>query len=199
MRQPIHRGLPAINFCICSTREKFSCLLFAESAAGRAMTTRSTPASCPRWQRKLSRTSRFRRLRPTARRICFFEIARPSREPGWPVRKANIVKYASLDRSGFTKTRLNSGAASRRAERGNAFFLMNQALKVDVFLRNQARAALRTACVQHFAAAARGHPGAKTMGSSALYAAGLKSTFHDRFSEQLILMSRHFVPARPSQ
>jgi hypothetical protein len=63
---------------------------------------------------------------------------------------------------------------------------MKQALIVDDRLRNQTRAALGTACVEHFATTARGHPGAKTVGSSALYAAGLKSTFHDRFSELLV-------------
>jgi len=103
-----------------------------------------------------------------------------------------------LDRSGSAKTRLNSSAARRRAERGNALFLMNQALIVDdLCLRDQTGAAFGTACVEHFTTTARGHPGPKTVGSSALYAAGLKSTFHDRFSEQLIWMVHHFVPIRP--
>lgn len=74
---------------------------------------------------------------------------------------------------------------------------MNQALIVDDRLRDQTRAAFGTACVEHFTTTARGHPGPKTVGSSALYAAGLKSTFHDRFSEQLIGMVHHFVPIRP--
>jgi len=50
---------------------------------------------------------------------------------------------------------------------------------------DQAGTALRAACIQHLATTSCGHAGTKTVGTSTLDAAGLKSTFHDRYSEQL--------------
>jgi hypothetical protein len=52
-------------------------------------------------------------------------------------------------------------------------------------LWDQANTALCATSIQHLATTASGHAGAKTVGTNTLYAAGLKSTFHDRFSEQL--------------
>jgi len=53
-------------------------------------------------------------------------------------------------------------------------------------LWDQANTALCATSVQHLATSARGHTGAKTVSTNTLDAAGLKSTFHDRFSEQLM-------------
>ena len=50
---------------------------------------------------------------------------------------------------------------------------------------DQAGTALGAACVQHLTTTSCRHAGTKTVGTSALDAAGLKSTFHDRCSEQL--------------
>lgn len=50
---------------------------------------------------------------------------------------------------------------------------------------DQAGTALGAACIQHLTTTSCGHAGTKTVGTSAFDAAGLKSTFHDRYSEQL--------------
>ena len=89
------------------------------SAAARATTTKSNPASRFWFSRKLSRTSRFRRLRRFARRTRFFATASPRR--AWPAlrTRARTEKYRPDERTGASNTRRKSRVVRRRRSRPN--------------------------------------------------------------------------------
>lgn len=102
----------------CTDREEKSWLFGEVTARWRQRTTKSMPCRRCRCRRKLSRTTRFSRLRSTARRATFLEIAKPNRAGRWPLVHARTVKQKSTDFSGCAKTFLKSAACPRRAEHG---------------------------------------------------------------------------------
>lgn len=90
-----------------------------EAASRLGKTTKSSPppslSSSWCW-RKLSRTRRFSRLRPTARLSTFVETAKPSRDRSPSLSRLNTRKQRSRVTTGREKTRRNStGRVSRDA------------------------------------------------------------------------------------
>ncbi len=86
-------------------------------AWGLAMMTRSHAGRRPCASRKLARICLLMRLRSTASAACLREIAKPSLGPS-SERAATAMKFVTVSRLPFLKTRSNSAGLSRRARRG---------------------------------------------------------------------------------
>ena len=96
------------NMVQCCSSEPRRTVPGSRSAVARATTTRSSPASRFWFSRKLSRTSRFTRLRRFARRMRFFATAIPSRAGPALRARARTEKYRSDERTGSSNTRWKS-------------------------------------------------------------------------------------------
>jgi len=145
-------------------------------AERRHKTTKSIPSRRLRCWRKLSRTMRFKRLRSTARRAHFFEIASPRRAEERPLSRARTVKQLSTDLFGFAKTSRKSPGRHSRAWRLKRVLTGFPA--IDGRLGRQAHTPLCTACLQDFAPISCGHACAETVGPGSLDAARLKGSLH---------------------
>ena len=96
------------NVFQCFSSEPRRTVPVSRSAVARATTTRSSPASRSWFSRKLSRTSRFKRLRRFARRTRFFATAIPSRAGPALRARARTEKFRSDERTGSSNTRWKS-------------------------------------------------------------------------------------------
>ena len=110
---------PVRHFCQCPARLSKSVLLLAWFAAGRLMTTTSSPPNAFWCRRKDSRTTLFRRFRWTAKRQFFLEIARPSLPAFLPFARDRTVNSVSRLRFDFSNTRSKEPASSSRASLEN--------------------------------------------------------------------------------
>ena len=96
------------NVFQCFSSEPRRTVPVSRSAVARATTTKSSPASRSWFSRKLSRTSRFKRLRRFARRTRFFATAIPSRAGPALRARARTEKFRSDERTGSSNTRWKS-------------------------------------------------------------------------------------------
>lgn len=106
-----------INFCQCVLSDSSSSVLLWVTACTVGKTTKSKACSvsCPPiFIRKLSRTSRLIRLRPTALGQTFLDTAMPRRWRETLLGCASMRKQLSPDRTGCLKTRLYSAGLSSR-------------------------------------------------------------------------------------
>ncbi len=158
----------------CPSRDRRKALLSASATTGRHITTMSSPCVESRRCLKLSRINRFTRLRSTARRNDFFEIANPNLDRCSPLGLANTVKKRSADRSGRSKTRRNSSALTSRRERGKALSPSAN----DRRSGGQAGTPLGAPGLDDLAATAGCHSCPKTMGPRPFESTGLKCSFH---------------------
>lgn len=120
--------------------------------------------------RNQARTTRLRRLRPTARLSTFLEMAKPRR--GWPcgLRAAITPNRRSPQRWPAWNTRWKSAGLSRRWERRKR--------PTSGLLAGEALAALGAAVLDDLATTDRGHAGAEAVGALAAQAVRLKSVLH---------------------
>ena len=115
--------------------------------AGRAKTTMSSARSesgisLARQWRKLSRTWRLMRLRPTADLSTFFETAIPRRVSGLADGRERMRKKRSVDDAFLSKTRLNSEGFKILDERGRVarpfLFLLSPGRSVAIIFTRSA-------------------------------------------------------------
>ena len=161
---------PAQCFCNDPRRTEAGC----RSATALATTTRSHVASRCRFSRKLSRTSRFRRLRRFARRIRFLATASPSRAPPPSLReRAKIEKHRSDERIGSWNTRRKSLPVRSRRSRPNERWRSSVRSS-----RRQARAAFGPPRLDDPPATAGTHLGAEPAAAFRPADTRLKRPFH---------------------
>lgn len=170
------RGLHSSDNAVqCPPSEPRRTVPGSRSAGARAITTRSNPASRAWFSRKLSRTSRFRRLRRFARRTRFFATASPSRAgpAAWARARARTEKYRSLERTGASNTRRKSCFVRSRRSRPNERSRSSVSRS-----RSEARPALGPPRPDDPPTRARAHPGAEPATAFRAANAGLKGSLH---------------------
>ncbi len=160
----------------CLKSDSRSWRLLLSCSPWRPSTTTSNPANSSLCNRKLSRTRRLIRLRSTARRACFFDIASPSRATPMSLERASVVKQESVDLTGCWKTRWNSDGVRSLAVRGKrADTVAGKAL----LSRCQPNPSLCSAGLDNLASISGCHARAETMRTDTLQITGLKCSFHD--------------------
>ncbi len=160
----------------CLKSDSRSWRLLLSCSPWRPSTTTSNPGNSSLCNRKLSRTRRLMRLRSTARRACFFDIASPSRATPVPLERASVVKQESADLTGCWKTRWNSADVRSLAVRGKrADTVAGNAL----LSRGQPDPSLCSAGLDHLASTSGCHARAEAVGTGTLQITGLKCSFHD--------------------
>ena len=125
------------------------------------------------FSRKLSRTSRFRRLRRFDRRTRFFATASPRRAAPVLRARARTEKYRSDERTGSSNTRRKSRFARSRRSRPN-----ERSRSRVRSSRSQARPALGPPCLDDPPPRAGTHLGAESAAAFRTANARLKRPFH---------------------
>ena len=168
------RGLHSFASIVqCRSSEPRRTTPGSRSAVARATTTRSNPASRFWFSRKLSRTSRFRRLRRFDRRTRFFATASPRRAAPVLRARARTEKYRSDERTGFSNTRRKSRFARSRRSRPN-----ERSRSRVRRSSSQARPALGPPCLDDPPPRAGTHLGAESAAALRTANARLKRPFH---------------------
>ena len=159
----------------CLKSDSRSCRLLLFCSPGRPSTTISNPGKSDLCKRKLSRTWRLIRLRSTASRTCFLEIASPRRAPPVLLERASVVKQESADRTGFWKTRRNAAGVRSLAVRGKrADAVAGNAL----LSRRQPGSSFCATGFDYLAPVSGCHTRAEAVSADSLQITGLKCSFH---------------------
>jgi len=160
----------------CLKSDSRSCRLVFPCSPWRPSTTISNPGNSNLCTRKLSRTWRLIRLRATARRTCFFDIARPSLASAVSLRRASVVKQESADLTGCWKTRrYSAGVSSLAVREKRADAVAGNALRS----RCQPDSSFGAAGLDHLASISGCHARAETVGADTLQITRLKCSFHN--------------------
>lgn len=161
------------NIVQCRSREPRRTVPGSRSAAARAITTRSSPASRFWFSRKLSRTNRFRRLRRFARRTRFFATAIPSRAGPALRARPRTEKCRSDERTGSSNTRWKSRLVRSRRSPPN-----DRSRSSVSRSGREARPPLGSPRLDDPPPRARAHPGAETATALRTANARLKRSLH---------------------